>query len=124
MQECHYSNTLFQKAHSVGTFAGIIFVMRFTLITIIIFIASVVGFFFFFGPPISPDPDSLLSQRGVKRAWMYCSLLFIVGTATACFGDKQYGLFPPASLRWLFIVSGGAIMVASAAWMHSLQSIP
>ena len=31
-------------------------------------------------------------------------------------------MFPPTSLRWLFIVFGVFIMAVSTAWMHSLTN--
>ena len=56
----------------------------------------------------------------IGRAWLYSSLLFVAGAGTACFGDQEYGMFPPTSLRWLFIVLGIFIMAVSSAWMHAL----
>lgn len=97
--------------------------MRFTLPTLLIFAVVISGFFLIFGLPVDLDSDSPLSQRRINRAWLYCSLLFVSGTVTACFGDKQYGLFPPVSLRWAFILFGGFIMIASVAWMYSLQTL-
>jgi hypothetical protein len=94
--------------------------MKITLVGIVVFLVLAVAFLAWFGGrPISPD-DSSMTQRGIMRSWFYCSLLFIAGAGTACFGDKEYGMFPPTSLRWLFIVFGMAIMGISIAWMHSL----
>jgi hypothetical protein len=94
--------------------------MKITGIGIVVFLVIVVAFFAWFGgPPTLPD-DSYMTRGGIGRSWLYCSLLFIAGAGTACFGDKEYGMFPPASLRWLFIVLGAFIMVVSTAWMHSL----
>lgn len=40
-------------------------------------------------------------------------------TVTGCFGDHEYGMFPPASLRWLFMVAGTLAMVAGGLWMQA-----
>lgn len=64
---------------------------------------------------------SSMARRGATRAWFQCGLLFVGGAATACFGDKEYGLFPPTSLRWLFIIFGVVIMAVSGLWMHALK---
>jgi hypothetical protein len=97
--------------------------MKITLPGILIFLFLVVGFFLWFGGPQRLPQDSILSQSRVTKAWLYCSLLFVAGAGTACFGDKEYGMFPPTSLRWLFIVIGTFIMVATSAWMHSLRTV-
>ena len=96
--------------------------MKISVIGIVIFLVLGIAFFAWFGGPPSVPADSYLSHRGTTRAWFYCSILFLTGAGTACFGDKEYGMFPPTSLRWLFIVLGVFIMAASAAWMHSLTS--
>jgi hypothetical protein len=94
--------------------------MKITVLGIIAFIALIGAFFVWFGgPPEVPDGVAV-SRRGFGRAWLYCTMLFITGAGTACFGDFEYGMFPPTSLRWLFVLSGGAVMAASALWMHSL----
>ena len=94
--------------------------MKFTLPGIVCFIVLVAAFFAWFGgPPTLPD-EFPITRRGIGRAWFSCSLLFVAGAGTACFGDKEYGLFPPASFRWLFIVVGIVVMGVTAAWMHSL----
>lgn len=96
--------------------------MKITLPAILIFLVIVIGFFLWFGGPQRLPADSILSQRRVTKAWLYCSLLFVAGAGTSCFGDKEYGMFPPTSLRWLFIIFGAFIMVVSAIWMHSLRT--
>ena len=98
--------------------------MRITIPGILIFLALVVGFFLWVGgpPKLSDDYDSRYALRRVNRAWFYCAVLFVAGAGTACFGDKEYGMFPPTSLRWLFIIFGALIMLAAAAWMHSLRT--
>lgn len=98
--------------------------VKITIIGIIVFLVLVVVFFAWFGgPPTFPDASSM-TRRGIGRSWLYCAILFVAGTGTACFGDKDYGKFPPTSLRWLFIVFGVLIMVVSAAWMHLLTKTP
>lgn len=94
--------------------------MKITVIGIVAFLVLVVAFFAWFGgPPVLQDDPSMSAPR-IVRAWFYCSVLFLAGAGTACFGDKEYGMFPPTSLRWLFIVFGVVIMAVSATWMHSL----
>ncbi len=95
--------------------------MKITLIGVLVFLAIVVGFFWWFGGPPVLEGDSSMTERGLARSWVYCALLFVGGAGTACFGEKEYGMFPPTSLRWLFIVFGAIIMGISAAWMHSLK---
>ena len=94
--------------------------MKITLPGTVCFIVLVVAFFAWFGgPPTLPD-EFPITRRGIGRAWFHCSLLFVTGAGTACFGEKEVGLFPPISLRWLFIAVGIAIMGVTTVWMHSL----
>jgi hypothetical protein len=58
---------------------------------------------------------------GVDRAVGYCSIVYIGGALLLCFGDFQYGLFPPKSLRPIFIIGGGALMILAVALVYSLQ---
>ena len=97
--------------------------MKITVPGIVIFLVLGIAFFAWFGGPPSLPDDSYMSLRGTTRAWFYCSILFLTGAGTACFGDKEYGMFPPTSLRWLFIVFGVFIMAVSAAWIHSMKSV-
>jgi hypothetical protein len=93
--------------------------VKITVPGITAFLVLVVAFFAWFGGPTLPD-DSSMTRRGFGRSWLHCSILFVVGAGTACFGDKEYGMFPPTSLRWLYVIFGVFIMVISTAWMHSL----
>jgi hypothetical protein len=94
--------------------------MKITPLAVLIFLLLIVGFFAGFGgPPVLPDME-LMGRRGVWRAWSYCAALFVAEAGTACFGDQEYGLFPPTSLRGLFIALGVIAMVASAVWMDAL----
>ena len=97
--------------------------MKITIPGILVFIVLVVGFFVWVGgpPKLSHDLDSRYARRRINRAWFYCAVLFVAGAGTACFGDKEYGMFPPTSLRWLFIILGALIMLAAAAWMLSVR---
>jgi hypothetical protein len=95
--------------------------MKITLIGILAFLVLVAGYFVWFGGPLTLPDDPSMTDRGIVRSWYYCSLLFVAGAGTACFGDKEYGMFPPTSLRWLFIFFGIVIMAVSATWMHSLK---
>ena len=94
--------------------------VKITVLGTVFFIVLVAAFFAWFGVPPTIAGDFHLSRRGISRAWFYCSLLFVTGAGTACFGDKEYGMFPPTSLRWLVIAFGVLIMVISTAWMHSM----
>ena len=94
--------------------------MKITIVGIIAFLVLVVAFFAWFGGPPTLPEASHMTRHGFGRSWLYCSILFVVGAGTACFGDKEYGMFPPTSLRWLYIVFGVFIMLVSTAWMHSL----
>ena len=89
--------------------------MKITILGGVFFIVLGVAFFAWFGGPPTIQPS-----MAIGRAWLYCSLLFVAGAGTACFGDQEYGMFPPTSLRWLFIVLGIFIMAVSSAWMHAL----
>lgn len=95
--------------------------MKITIQSSLLFLLLVTGFFLWFGGPQKLPPGSVLSQHHFTRVWIYCSLLFVVSAGTACFGDKEYGMFPPASLRWLFIIVGVLAMVAAVLWMHSIR---
>lgn len=94
--------------------------MKITIPGTLIFLVLVAAFFVWFGGP--PDFHQELPdvQAGIERSWGYSAILFITGAGTACFGDKEYGMFPPASLRWLFIAMGILIMIAGVAWMHAI----
>jgi hypothetical protein len=94
--------------------------MKITVVGIAVFLVLVIVFFVWFGGPPTAIEDSVMTRRGISRSWFYCAVLFVAGAGTACFGEKEYGMFPPTSLRWLFIVFGIFIMGVSAAWMHSL----
>ena len=98
--------------------------MKLTIPGILVFLVLVVGLFVWVGgpPQLPDDSDSRYARRRINRAWFYCAVLFVAGAGTACFGDKEYGMFPPTSLRWLFIIFGALIMLAAAAWMHSLRT--
>src|SRR5687767_12502276 len=97
--------------------------MRITLFGALVFIALLIGYFYWAGNVPSMAEESLGTRRGYDRAWFYCSALFAVGAGNACFGDKQYGMFPPTSLRWLFVLLGVLLMTASVMWMHSLREM-
>ena len=97
--------------------------MKISVHGIVFFIVLVASFFAWFGGPPTDPGDYQLSRRGIGRAWFYCALLFVTGAGMACFGDKEYGMFPPTSLRWLVIAFGVGIMVVSTAWMHSMIKV-
>ena len=65
--------------------------------------------------------DDYFDRRRIMRAWFACSALFLGGAATACFGEHQYGLFPPTSLRPLLMVIGAITMLVAVVWMHSVR---
>ena len=97
--------------------------MKITILGIAVFLVVIIAFFGWLAAPWTlPDGDSYVVHHGLVRAWLSCSILFVAGAGTACFADKQYGLFPPTSLRWLFIVLGAFIMVVSAALMHLIMT--
>ena len=116
---CAFLWNVRQKYHIIPEHPNV----KITVFGIAIFLVLGIAFFVWFGGPPSLPDDSYMSHRGTTRAWFYCSILFLTGAGTACFGDREYGMFPPTSLRWLFIVFGVFIMAASAAWMHSLTSV-
>ena len=57
----------------------------------------------------------------VNRAAGYCAIVYIGGAWLLCFGDFQYGLFPPKSLRPLFVIGGIALMAIAIALVHLLE---
>lgn len=98
--------------------------MKFSVLGAVVFVVLVAGFFWWFGGPggLSDNPEFSM-PAATRRAWFYCSLCFVGSAGTACFGDKQYGLFPPASLRWLFILGGIVGMAIGVLWMHGLSIV-
>jgi hypothetical protein len=95
--------------------------MKITRPGILIFLGLVVVFFLWFGIPHGLPTDSIIAKRRVTNAWLY-SLLFVFGAGTACFGEREYGMFPPSSLRWLFIILGSGIMIIAVTSMHLLRT--
>jgi hypothetical protein len=61
------------------------------------------------------------SMPGAYRVLGYCTIIYVFGAILLCFGDFQYGLFPPKSLRPLFVIGGGALMALAVALVCSLQ---
>ena len=57
----------------------------------------------------------------VNRAAGYCAIVYIGGAWLLCFGDFEYGLFPPKSLRPLFVIGGIALMAIAIALVHLLE---
>ena len=94
--------------------------MKITPLRIAAFIVLVVAFFGYFGSVI---PARSAKIRGIDDAWFYCAVLFLTGAASACFGDQEIGMFPPSSLRWMYVAVGIVIMLVSAAWMTSIVRI-
>src|SRR5437879_3867617 len=92
-----------------------------TPLRLAVFIALAIGFFWWCGfwPADIPRYD-YFDRRRIFKAWLACSALFLGGAATACFGEQDYGLFPPTSLRPLLIFFGLLVMAAAVVWMHSI----
>ena len=97
--------------------------MKITVIGVIAFTVLVGAFFWWIGGMPFSDETSYAIRREAGKAWIHCAALFIAGAGTACFGDKEYGMFPPTSLRWLYILFGVLIMVVSGIWMHSMKTV-
>jgi hypothetical protein len=94
--------------------------MKITVLRILCFVVLVSAFFAYFGFDI---PERGRSVTRIDDSWFYCAALFVVGAGCASFGDQEIGMFPPTSLRWLYVVVGVIIMAASAAWMTSIDQI-
>jgi hypothetical protein len=97
--------------------------LKITIPGIACFIVLCVAFFAWFGSPATVHAGSHLSRLVTSRGWRDCAFLFVAGAGIACFGEKEYGMFPPTSLRWLFMVFGVFIMGISTIWMHSLTKL-
>ena len=97
--------------------------MKITLVGILVFVALVVTFFALVGHPPKLHYAYNAAGPDLYRSWFYCWALFVAGAGVACFGDKEYGMFPPTSLRWLFILLGVFMMIVSSAWMHGLTTL-
>src|SRR5689334_6052089 len=94
--------------------------MKITFSGILVFLLLVIAFFAWFGcPPLSDN--SLVLLGGAFMEWLRCSTLFVIGAGIACFGEKEYCMFPPVSLRWLFIAFGAIIMFVAAMGMHLMR---
>ena len=90
---------------------------------LLVFAALVGAFFWWFGFwPGEVPRGEYFSHRRVTRAYFACATLFVVAAAIACFGEHEYGMFPPTSLRPVLIVLGALLMLAAVAWMHSLRT--
>jgi hypothetical protein len=97
--------------------------LRITPLRILSFAAFLAVFFLWFGYwPADVPREEYFFHRRIVRAYFSCAALFVAATGLACFGDQQYGMFPPTSLRPILIVLGALLMLASAAWMHSLRT--
>jgi hypothetical protein len=98
-------------------------ILRVTPLRLLLFAALVAGFFLWFGYwPADVPRDEYFSHRRVGSTYFWCAALFVSATGLACFGEQEYGMFPPTSLRPVLIVLGAVLMLAAATWMHSLRS--
>jgi drug/metabolite transporter (DMT)-like permease len=96
-------------------------IMKITIAGVVVFVVLVAAFFLWFGGPQKLPAGVRTPAKPRDQNWFYCAALFVVAAVTACFGDKEFGMFPPTSLRWLFIIVGALMMIVSALWMNSIQ---
>src|SRR5688572_18402427 len=96
--------------------------MKITAAGVIAFVLLVGAFFWWSGKMPFSDEASDIIRIEAGDAWFHCAALFVAGAGSACFGDKEYGMFPPTSLRWLYIVCGVLVMVGSGIWMYSMKT--
>lgn len=98
-------------------------IIRVTPLRLVVFAALVAAFFAWFGYwPADVSRVEYFSPRRVARAYLACAALFVAAAGLACFGEYEYGLFPPTSLRPVLIGFGGFVMLVAVIWMHSLSS--
>jgi len=96
---------------------------KITPLRILIFAVLVAGFLMWFGYwPAHVPRDSYFDRRRISTAWIACASLFCAGAGLACFAEREYGMFPPTSLRAFIIAGGVALMLVAVLWMHSLRA--
>jgi hypothetical protein len=97
-------------------------ILRISPLRLLVFAALVAGFFVWFGYwPADVPRDRHLYFGRITRIYLVCSVLFVFATSLACFGEHEYGMFPPTSLRPVLIILGAILMLAGTVWMHSLR---
>jgi len=96
---------------------------KITPLRLLIFAVLVAGFLARFGYwPAHVPRDSYFDRRRIARAWFACASLFCAGAGLACFVEREFGMFPPTSLRPFIIAGGVALMLVAVVWMHSLRA--
>lgn len=56
-----------------------------------------------------------------NRVWSYMMLLYCSGAISITLVDHEIGMFPPTSLRFLYVILGLILMGASVTWLVSTK---
>jgi hypothetical protein len=89
----------------------------------IVLLLSLLILFYFLGGFDAPSlgADSILSQRRITKAWMYCVVLFLAGAVSTSVVDHFVGTMERSNLRLLHIIMGTILMAGSLLYIRSLK---
>jgi hypothetical protein len=92
--------------------------------TRLILLAAFLIIFFLIGGFSAPvvDPESYLDPRRIRKAWMYCVILYTLGAGCASVVDHYVGTIDRSNLRILYIILGVLVMLGSSFYIHSIKS--
>lgn len=89
----------------------------------ILLFAAILSVFALLGGFSFPElaSDSLYQGARIRKAWVYCCILVIVGATLASFIDHWAGMMEPKNYRSLYIILGLLLILAGGLWQHSLK---
>lgn len=58
-----------------------------------------------------------------QRVWIRLTVLYILGAVAASVIDHEVGVVDRASLRFVYVLGGAALMVGTLAWLRAVASV-
>lgn len=81
---------------------------------------GLLGLYYYLGGFTPPHVvEAGYSQGQFNRVWMLMLLLYCSGAMAVTVVEHEVGLFPPTSLRFLYVILGLILMGAAVGWLVS-----
>ena len=74
-----------------------------------------------FTPPAIPE-DLMLNPARVRKAWIYCVMMFVAGACSVSIVDHFVGNIDRSNIRFLYVILGVILMVGSGVYIYTLKN--
>lgn len=88
--------------------------IRITLLRALFFALLVAGYWWIGGFAVQVNAD--------VRSMFYRGILFVIGAGCVTVVEHEIGILERTSLRWLYIILGLLLMIATVTWTHAIHS--